>query len=221
MGWLTHHHSRSQIGQLLVKKKLISEEQLASAIERQRGTGQRLGDILAEWNLVTHRHVREALRRQRSARMAAAIVTAMLAPLESRAVEALPAGAASACMRPLDEEQLRGIAAQGLHEQLLLQVSGQDRRRGLEVRGDVAKLLHPMLGFLEADVSMKDVVYDPAQAAASVGKDGSLTLRLPSSIGEISFQNIRVRGADGPSFGSIAIKGIDLSGTTITLAPKR
>jgi hypothetical protein len=61
-------------------------------------------------------------------------------------------------------------------------------------------------------------VYDPARAAASVGKDGTLTLNLPTSIGEISFQNIRMRGSDGASFGNITIRGIDLSGTVITLA---
>jgi hypothetical protein len=232
MGWLTHHQSKSQIGQLLVKKRLISEEQLARAIERQRGTGQRLGDILAEWNLVTHKHVQEALRKQRQVRMAAAIVTAMLAPLETYAVEALPAIAASATMLPtrpggagglqaLSEDELGDTSAQGLDEELLLQVREQGKQRSLGVSGDVVKLLNPVLGFLQSDVSMKDVVYDPTMAAAAINRDGSLTLRLPSSIGEISFQNIRVKGSDGPSFGSIAIKGIDLSGTTITLALKR
>ena len=48
-------------------------------------------------------------------------------------------------------------------------------------------------------------------------KDGSLTLSLPTSIGEIAFNNIRVKGTEGSSFGSISIKGIDLTGTTITL----
>lgn len=232
MGWLTHHQSKSQIGQLLVKKRLISEEQLARAIERQRGTGQRLGDILAEWNLVTHKHVQEALRKQRQVRMAAAIVTAMLAPLETYAVEALPAIAAGASMLPtrpggagglraLSEDELGDTSAQGLDQELLLQVREQGKQRSLGVTGDVVKLLNPVLGFLQSDVSMKDVVYDPTMAAAAINRDGSLTLRLPSSIGEISFQNIRVKGSDGPSFGSIAIKGIDLSGTTVTLALKR
>jgi hypothetical protein len=40
--------NKSMLGQLLVKQKLITEEQLASAIELQRKTGQRLGDIFAE-----------------------------------------------------------------------------------------------------------------------------------------------------------------------------
>jgi hypothetical protein len=85
------------------------------------------------------------------------------------------------------------------------------------VVGEISKLLNPVLGFLEADTSMKNVVYDPSKAAATINKDGSLTLSLPSSIGEIAFNNIRVKGTEGSSFGSISIKGIDLTGTTITL----
>jgi hypothetical protein len=46
MGWLSSNQNKSMLGQLLVKQKLITEEQLASAIELQRKTGQRLGDIL-------------------------------------------------------------------------------------------------------------------------------------------------------------------------------
>jgi hypothetical protein len=34
----------------------------------------------------------------------------------------------------------------------------------------------------------------------------------------MNFNNIRIRGSDGPSFGSIAIKGIDLTGTVISLS---
>ena len=235
MGWLTQNHTTSQIGQLLVRKKLISEAQLAEAIERQRGTGQRLGDILAEWNLITQQHVQDALRKQRNLRMAASIATAMLAPLESYAAQALPAiaistpvllGKSAAGMQLLTEDELSGTAAQGLNEELVLLVREQARQgrqgphSGLEVIGDMGKLLNPVLGFLESDVSMKDVVYDPSKASAAINKDGSLTLRMPTSIGELNFQNIRVRGSDGPSFGSISIRGIDLSGTTITLAFK-
>jgi hypothetical protein len=51
-----------------------------------------------------------------------------------------------------------------------------------------------------------------------VNKDGSVTLRLPSTIGEIRFDNIRVgKATSGPSFGSISLHDIDLRGTTITV----
>ena len=229
MAWFKQDHNKALLGQLLVKQKLISEAQLTQAIEHQRATGQRLGDIFAEWNLVTQQHVQEALRKQRHLRMAAAVVTALLAPLETYAATAMPAAAAAmtapvvlprseGTMQPMSEEELGATSAQGLNEELVQHVRQQINNNGLEVIGDLAKALNPVLGFLESDTTMRNVVYDPTKAAATIAKDGTLTLNLPTSIGEISFQNIRVRGSDGPSFGSISIKGIDLTGTVISLA---
>ncbi|RFP08659.1 MULTISPECIES: hypothetical protein [unclassified Duganella] len=234
MGWLSNNQSKSMLGQLLVKQKLITEEQLANAIELQRTTGQRLGDIFAELNLITHQHIEEALRKQRRLRMAAAIATSLLAPMETYAAQALPSLAVGTPVvlskdqrglqikeRPglqaLSEEELGDTSAQGLSDELL-QIVKQTKNNGLEVVGDMAKLLNPVLGFLEADTSMKNVVYDPSKATATINKDGSLTLNLPSSIGELNFNNIRVKGTEGASFGSISIKGIDLTGTSITMA---
>jgi hypothetical protein len=227
MGWLNQSHEKSLFGQLLVKQNLISEEQLTKAIDQQRKTGQRLGDIFAEWNVITQHHVQQALRKQRHLRLAATIATALLAPLETYAVEPLPVAQVTLQaqalesphgLRTMTEEDLDHVSAQGLSDELANSVTkNMSRRNGVEVLGDVAKLLNPVLGVLEAETTMKDVVYDPTNAAAVINKDGSITLRMPSSIGELSFQNIRVRGSDGPSFGSIFIRGIDLTGTTVTL----
>ena len=241
MGWLSNNQKKSMLGQLLVKQKLISEEQLQRAIEQQRATGQRLGDIFAEWNLITQQHVEAALRKQRNLRLAAAIATSMLAPLETYAAEALPALAITTPvllskeqsglqinempsagdtprhgLQAMSEDELGDTTAQGLTDDLVNAVKDH-KNGGLQVVGSMAKLINPVLGFLEAETTMKDVVYDPNKAAATINKDGSLTLSLPSSIGEIAFNNIRVKGSDGPSFGSIAIRGIDLTGTTITV----
>lgn len=62
-------------------------------------------------------------------------------------------------------------------------------------------------------------VYDPANSHATLNRDGSVTLHLPSTIGEISFRNIRVGSRPGPTFGSIEIHDIDLRGTTISVKP--
>jgi hypothetical protein len=220
MGWLSSHQNKSMLGQLLVRQKLITEEQLASAIELQRRTGQRLGDIFAELNLITQQNIEDALRKQRRLRMAAAIATSLLAPVETYAAQALPMAAASVpaarALRALSEEELGDTSAQGLSDDLVNAVK-QAKGSGVEVVGEMSKLLNPVLGFLEADTTMKNVVYDPSKAAATINKDGSLTLSLPSSIGEIAFNNIRIKGTEGSSFGSISIKGIDLTGTSITL----
>ena len=93
----------------------------------------------------------------------------------------------------------------------------QKPNSGLKVLGDLGKLMNPVLMMLDSKMTIKDVVYDSGSASTVVNEDGSITLRLPSSIGEISFDNIRVRGSSGPSFGSIAIKGIDLRGTVVTV----
>jgi hypothetical protein len=234
MSWFKHDHNKALLGQLLVKQKLISEEQLTRAIEQQRSTGQRLGDIFAEWNLVTQQHVQDALRKQRHLRLAAAIITALVAPLETYAAAAVPAvavtapvvlrsdsgqaGGAAGGLQALSDEEMSATSAQGLHDELVQSVQKQMKDKGVEVIGDMAKVLNPVLGFLESDMTMKNVVYDPAHTTATLNKDGTLTLALPTSIGEISFANIRVRGSEGPSFGSISIKGIDLTGTVISLA---
>ena len=227
MSWLSNSQNKSKLGQLLVRQKLITEDQLASAIELQRKTGQRLGDIFAELNLITQEHIENALRKQRRLRMAAAIVASLLAPMETYAATALPAVASVAPMtlnrekeralQALDDEELGETSAQGLSDELVNDIKNARNSNGVQVVGDMAKLLNPVLGFLEADTSMKNVVYDPSKAQATLNKDGTLTLSLPSSIGEIAFNNIHVRGSDGPSFGSISIRGIDLTGTTITL----
>ncbi|WP_426337208.1 hypothetical protein ACN9MY_09510 [Pseudoduganella sp. R-31] len=234
MAWYKPEHPAQLFGQLLVKHKLVTEEQLQSAIEHQRQTGQRLGEIFAEWELVTHQHVQDILRKQRRVRMAAALIGAIFAPLEAYAAETLATApvtiSAPAAIVPregsfaaLAESELDAVTAQGLDEDLVRQVRDQLKRNGVEVSGDLAKLVNPVLGMIDSDVSVNNVVYAPNRAATTVNPDGSLSLNLPTTIGEINFNNIRVHGAagSGPSFGSISIRGIDLTGTVITMALKR
>ncbi|QDZ29429.1 hypothetical protein [Noviherbaspirillum sp. UKPF54] len=226
MGWFSQSQEKSLLGQLLVRQKLISEEQLAQAIAQQRKTGQRLGDILAEWNLLTQHHIERALRKQRQLRLAAALVTALVAPIEALAVAPAPAAPVSVQtagqegrggLLALSEDDLGEIAAQGLDDSLLHQVRSKDG--GVKTLGKLVTAMNPVLDFLEADTTIKDVAYDPARARTTVNPDGSITLSMPSSIGEINFDNIRVKGdTSGASFGSISIKAIDFTGTTLTVA---
>lgn len=232
MGWLTRSKEQSMLGQLLVRHKLISEEQLAQAIDHQARTGQRLGEIVTEWNLVTQRHLQEVLHKQRNLRLAAALAAALLAPLEALAaapiVPVVPvaavAGAASRSgLRILSEEELGHTSAQGLSEELTQKIAGsKSKQDGLSALGGLAQAFNPLLGLLQSDVTLKGVTYDPANAHSVVNADGSITLSMPSTIGELSFENIRIRGAspDAPSFGSITMHDIDLRGTTIVLKAK-
>lgn len=215
--------ARTLFGELLLRQRLITEEQLARAIARQRGTGELLGEILAEWNLITQQHVQDVLRRQRRLRTTAAFIGALLAPLQALAMQPAVTVAAVAPMpalRPLDDAQLDEVGGQGLQDELVRHIRQQLRSHGVDAIGDMAKLVNPLLGILESDLALRGVAFDPANAVTKINADGSITLALPTTIGELSLSNIRIRGTDsaGPSFGSITLKGIDLTGTTITLA---
>lgn len=228
MAGLKNYQARTQLGQILVQRKLISEDQLARAMDQQASTGKRLGEILAEWNVITEQHIQSALRVQRNFRLAAAMATAVLAPLQT--VGAMAAPAVPTIQRPvteqrsgglvaLDEEELSGVAAQGIDANLMEWISQSARNNGGKVPlRELVKLMAPVLGFLDSDMGMKDVVYDASKAHAAVNADGSVTLSVPSSIGELSFNNIRPKGSDGPSFGSITLSRIEFNNTTITLS---
>jgi hypothetical protein len=88
------------------------------------------------------------------------------------------------------------------------------------VLGELAQVLNPLAMLLSADTTVRDVTYDAANSHAVINKDGSITLRMPSTIGEISFRNIRVGSAPGPRFGSVEIRDIDLRGTTVSVKIK-
>lgn len=53
-----------KLGQLLVKKRIIDEDQLRAVLSRQRGEGSRLGEILVRLGLVSKRDVLSALATQ-------------------------------------------------------------------------------------------------------------------------------------------------------------
>jgi hypothetical protein len=117
------------------------------------------------------------------------------------------------------ELRLIALAAQGGQHGLQTAVQHALPNDGVRVLGELATVFNPLAMLLSADTTVRDVSYDPANSHATVNKDGSITLRLPSTIGEISFRNIRVGSHPGPTFGSIEIHDIDLRGTTISVKP--
>jgi hypothetical protein len=250
MDWITQKREKSQLGQILLGKKLISEAQLDEAIREQGRSGRRLGEILADMKLITEAQVRGAIRRQRNLRMAAALATALLGPLHAyAAVTAAPAAAVSIralgerSLRELSDEELSEIMAQGRDDDALRDQARQLEQRltaltgvagaqaaqnlthalpdgGVRVLGELAQVFNPLMLMLSADTTVSGVTYDAEHSHAVVNKDGSITLRMPSTIGEISFRNIRVGSGPGPSFGSVEIRDIDLRGTTISVRPR-
>lgn len=55
---------KKQLGELLVEKEIISRKTLERALERQKGSGKRLGAILEEMGVITDDEIVDALARQ-------------------------------------------------------------------------------------------------------------------------------------------------------------
>lgn len=123
----------------------------------------------------------------------------------------------------LSEEDLRTVSAQGLAEDRLFQRLSMYATSGfsVEVLGDMATVLNPVRSLLDAETTFKDAVFNPINPTVIIDKNGSFMVRIPDAIGTISFDNIRVRGSNGKSFGSVTINDIDVRGTTIRVTTRR
>lgn len=55
---------RKRFGEILVEAKVVDEHQLERALEKQRGTGRRLGEVFEAMGVVTERDIAAALARQ-------------------------------------------------------------------------------------------------------------------------------------------------------------
>ena len=211
----------SRLGQILLNKGLISPDQLAQAIQLQAKTHKRLGEILIEQGLVSERQLSRALKKQSSLRIAATLVAALLSPFQmaSADLHRQPPSSVSRTLQPLSDSEMGDVSAQGLDDVLqglFLQAESGD---GLGTAGKLAKLVMPVLNSLEAETSMKDVRYDTSKLTSVRNPDGSLNVRLPSSIGELRFDNVRVLGADkSQSMGSVTLQDIDLSQASLRIS---
>ncbi len=81
MDWLQQDGRKLLLGQMLVRENLISRSQLARVVERQRKTGQRLGDVVYELDLVPKRMIDAVQRKQRLMRVVATIIAILLYPI--------------------------------------------------------------------------------------------------------------------------------------------
>src|SRR5947209_16050783 len=75
------------LGQVLVKRGLLSQEQLAAAFERQRRGAQRLGRVLVDLNMISETALLECLAQQFNKLL---ISEEELASLEPEVVRLLP-----------------------------------------------------------------------------------------------------------------------------------
>lgn len=71
---------RKRFGEILVDAKVVSEEALNRALERQRGTNRRLGQVLEDMGVVTEKDIAAALARQFGFKTVANIARATFPP---------------------------------------------------------------------------------------------------------------------------------------------
>lgn len=220
----SQQHSR--LGQILINKGLIDRSQLDAAIQTQLTSQKRLGEILIERGLLSERQLKKALTKQSNLRLTATLVAALLSPFQIVSADTLRSQPSAISqlehpqgLRPLSDNEMSKISAQGLEDVLqglFLQASSDD---GLSTVGQLSKLVMPVLSSLEAETSLTNVQYDTGHASSAINADGSVNVRLPSSIGELRFDNIRVAGApQGQSFGSLSLHDIDLSQASLKIS---
>lgn len=222
------NNTASRLGQILISKGLITRQQLDDTIKLQLTTQKRLGELLIEQGLLTEKQLQKALRKQTNVRLTATLIAALLSPFQMASADIgrlQPPTAASATlnrahgMQPLSDSEMGAVSAQGLEDVLQGLFASSAKGDGLGTLSQLSKLVFPVLQDLEAETSMSDVVYDTSRMTTQINADGSINLRLPSSIGEMRFDNIRVRGADvGQSMGNVVLQNIDLSQASLKVS---
>lgn len=232
MSTIAQAQYKSRLGSILVKKGLISDQDLTNAMKLQGSSGLRLGEALVQLGVVTERQINKALRRQTSIRFAATLATAMMMPFQVVKADAaridndetptqeLQKKPTFGGLEPLDEVALDDITAQGLREDLLSIIDAPEDQDGRETMETIAKIAMPAFALMEADTYVEDVVYE-GQPTATVHSDGSIELAVPTSIGEIRYENLRIAGAPtSQSFGDITLKDINFHDTRLVIRPR-
>ncbi|RJG10232.1 hypothetical protein D3879_19595 [Pseudomonas cavernicola] len=219
------NQQRSRLGQILLNKGLISHAQLEAAIRLQLTSHVRLGEILLEQGLLTERQLTKALKKQSNLRIAATLVAALLSPFQMASADirqppsSLSRQETPRGFQPLSDLEMSDVSAQGLDDVLQGLFMQAENGDGLGTVSQLAKLVMPVLNNLEAETSMTDVRYDTSKLTSAINADGTLNVRLPSSIGELRFDNIRVTAAPpGQSLGNLNLQDIDLSQASLKIS---
>ncbi|UVE16760.1 hypothetical protein NVV93_14290 [Pseudomonas sp. LS44] len=215
----------SRLGQILLSKGLISRQQLDAAIRLQLASHQRLGEVLIAQGLLNERQLHKALKKQTNLRLAATLVAALFSPFQAanadiqRLQPSVSRQEAPRGLKPLSDPEMSTVSARGLDDSLEGLFLRAENGDGVVTVKQLVKLIMPVLDSLDAETSLHDVRYDTNTLAPQLNADGSLNVRLPSSIGELRFDNIRVTGAaPQQNFGSVALSEIDLSQASLKIS---
>ncbi|GGY54940.1 hypothetical protein GCM10011297_29740 [Bacterioplanes sanyensis] len=233
---------RSRLGTLLIHKGLISRQQLDDALTRQASGGGRLGEILVTQGVLTERQLKRALRRQSNYRLVAAVSAMLLGPFQpfiSSANAAIDEGPAVAeqqvkrspfqqgGMQALSEAEMGGVTAQGATDIL----ANIDRLQDIAANPDASDediatttletLLNtslPISNLFDAEMEIRGIEYADGPRTV-MNTDGSLEVKLPTNIEEVSFRNVRVQGMQDSHLGDVTIRNLSFgAGTTVNIS---
>jgi len=236
--------AKSRLGLLLVRKRLITEQQLDDALKVQLKTSKRLGEVLIEQGILTPKQLQKALKKQSRYRFIAAFIAMILGPMsfgafasQSNSTQTSDQTSSSQVnhyqgLKALDDDSLADISGQGLNSpeqafsNLLASAQGvavehENELSELGPLNDLMSALNPISSMFDSDVSIKGVKYNSTKPRQIINEDGSIEFSLPEEIEEIAFKNMRVKGADTQnSLGDIIISNVrfsDQSSITIRL----
>ena len=63
-GKMALRHERMRLGDLLIKQKVLTEEELKKALQLQKGTGKKIGEVLVDNGMITEDMIARALQAQ-------------------------------------------------------------------------------------------------------------------------------------------------------------
>jgi len=226
---------KSRLGLLLINKGLITRSQLDQALKLQSEAGMRLGEVLIDQGWISERQLNRSLKKQSRYRYAAAFAALLLGPLQpfmaSASIERDPISteqviekkdrALSSGMRSMTDTDMGEVTAQGVNSNIatvqdILANTLDTGDNGESTLSTLGNLLMPASDLLDADVEMTDVTYADGPRT-TLNADGSITVALPSHIGQLAFKNVRVQGGEGEHLGDLFIKDIDLSNVDVTI----
>ncbi len=192
---------KSRLGELLVRKGLISQDQLQKALLTQRETGARLGEILLGLGWLSERQLQRALTRQKSYRYAIAVVAAVSAPLSpllsaAAATVDEPAAAASvltqrSTLKALDDssmEQVSGQSGLAINSTLVMKQQSQSPQTASTTTSSNSSL-NQFVQALTPNTQSNDAVHMAINAVKAV-----LPLQADVQINGMTFAN----GSDTP-----------------------
>lgn len=227
---------RSRLGLLLIKKGMITSEQLDEALRLQNLGGKRLGEILIDQGWISERQLNRALKKQTRYRYVAALTAVLLGPIQPFIVNAnvdqnavnieevienrSQIQAESFGLTELSDSDMGEVVAQGTSNiqnvQNILDNALDTTDNGESTLSTLGNLLMPGTNLLDSEMEMSDVTYADGQRTV-INEDGSIGVALPTHIGQIAFKNVNVQGSDGPAIGDIVINDLDLSNVNVTI----